>query len=293
MPLDQTHYRRPRSVSFLLRQVSRKVSYLPAIVRKTARWEYLISNYWRGRTLRPKPINDGIVEAEWKGLRFRFPAHSVDWFKLFLGEILVSDIYEVENTRADGEIVVDCGANVGIYSVFVAHALKGISKVIAVEPFPENVEYLYENIRLNGLESRVTVVQAAVSRREGTARLAVLSSGGHHLLATDSSSRDQSIQVVTVTLDQLHQEHGPIGCVKMDVEGAELDAVTGADHLLRTARPSWRIAAYHSPTIRRAVHTLLTNYGYHVRVHPAGYLYADRLELPPAFGGQSNAGRNC
>ena len=62
-------------------------------------------------------------------------------------------------------IVVDIGANVGDSSIYFA--LKGAKKVIAIEPHPKAFEELVSNTKLNGLETIVIPVNAAVASKAG------------------------------------------------------------------------------------------------------------------------------
>ena len=65
----------------------------------------------------------------------------------------------------EDRIVVDIGANVGDSSIYFA--LKGAKKVIAIEPHPKAFEELVSNTKLNGLETIVIPVNAAVASKAG------------------------------------------------------------------------------------------------------------------------------
>jgi FkbM family methyltransferase len=136
-----------------------------------------------------------------------------------------------------GDVVIDLGANVG-YFTLVAAALTGpTGRVIAVEPLPENLAALRRNVTLNEL-THVEVIDAAVSAREGTAALTV---GGTNqsssIVLEDRGS--SAISVDTVTIDGLVERYGVRpALIKMDIEGAEEDAVEGGRSTLAEMRPT-------------------------------------------------------
>jgi FkbM family methyltransferase len=149
--------------------------------------------------------------------------------------------YELEWVRLvaagldDAETFVDVGANVGLYSLTIAHAFPE-RRVIAVEPLPENLDKLRRAIALNALEN-VTVVPGVVTATPGRATFHVnpLSDGAGSLVPfaayqTGDIVRDAAayrrahpgfvpeVEVDAVPLDALI---GVRSVVKIDVEGAE------------------------------------------------------------------------
>lgn len=158
--------------------------------------------------------------------------------------------YEAELTRLflkflrhlhPGESVVDLGANVGYYAVMAAWHLRSFrgSRVFAFEPNPQAFVYLELNRMLNHLDNLVAV-QQAVGDREGRMTL-YLNPGG----ITFGSLRPylphltESCEVQVTTLDRFLQQYpeSRISLMKMDIEGAELLALRGAQKLLEEHRP--------------------------------------------------------
>jgi FkbM family methyltransferase len=128
-----------------------------------------------------------------------------------------------------GDLFVDVGAHAGVYTIW---ALDAGAEVIAVEPHPELVAQLRDNLALNGY--RADVVEAALGAASGTMRL----SGpdllrGHLVLGDDPESSGFDVRVDT--LDALLAERVVAG-VKVDVEGAERLVLQGAQHALAAHR---------------------------------------------------------
>ncbi|MHB9863790.1 FkbM family methyltransferase [Streptomyces sp. YIM S03343] len=134
-------------------------------------------------------------------------------------------------------VLLDCGANIGYWSVLTRHRAR---RVVAVEASPETFHRLTDNVALNG--GGVTAVRAALWNHDDVP----LSIVGHHLSHAAASvcerngeaGRDgwRSFDVTSVTVDSLVARHGageagPV-VVKLDVEGAEIPAVEGAGRTL-------------------------------------------------------------
>ena len=133
---------------------------------------------------------------------------------------------EIDRAKVDGSpfVFVDIGANVGLFSFFVAARADRNARILAVEPDAENLSRLAFNIRINpGVPIRVASV--ALGDRVGKVALEVdrRDRGGTRIVK--SAGRDAPT-VDTQTLLELLQRVGidAIDAIKIDVEGAE-DAV--------------------------------------------------------------------
>jgi FkbM family methyltransferase len=114
-----------------------------------------------------------------------------------------------------GDLVVDVGANIGLYTIFTAE--KG-ARLIAVES--GDVTELRRNLALNQLE--VEVIEAAVSSSIGTGWVTSGRDQEDHLVADDAAAGPASgmRQVRTVTVDSILDGRSA-RLVKVDVEGFE------------------------------------------------------------------------
>jgi len=128
---------------------------------------------------------------------------------------------------APGSVVLDVGANVGIYTLLAA---KRRARVFSIEADPRNAAFLRRHIGINGLEERVSVFQMAAldSPRDVTLYRNDINSGMSNVFA--------GVDGVTVpgrTIDSL--DLPPIDVCKMDIEGAEILALRGmADTIKRS-----------------------------------------------------------
>jgi FkbM family methyltransferase len=143
----------------------------------------------------------------------------------------------------DDEVFVDCGAYDGdsLREFFgQKRAFKG--RYIAIEPDPVNLNSLKECV--SALEAdncdRVSIFPVAVGRRSGT--VSFEGTG----LPSSSACSGGSYKVRMLPLDEILQGLDPT-FIKMDIEGAEMDALAGARRLIGKSRPILAISAYHRP----------------------------------------------
>jgi FkbM family methyltransferase len=133
-----------------------------------------------------------------------------------------------------GDVALDIGAHIGYYTLIFAKLVGDEGKVFAFEPDPDNFALLERNIRANGYRN-VILERKAVSNLTGRVRLYLSeeSSGGHTLFAYHD--RRQQLEVDAVRLDDYFKHYtGRIDYIKMDIEGAEAEAIRGMPNLLRT-----------------------------------------------------------
>jgi FkbM family methyltransferase len=138
-----------------------------------------------------------------------------------------------------GMVVVDGGANCGIYTVVAAKLVGPNGLVLSFEPGRKAFSVLDRNIRLNAFEN-VRACSAALSDREGPAALYHHAGPNSFSLGQPDRSGADFEEVVTRTLSQVMQEHNvdSVGLIKLDVEGAEELALRGAEAMIRRSHPT-------------------------------------------------------
>lgn len=120
-----------------------------------------------------------------------------------------------------GSVVLDVGANVGIYTLLAA---KRGARVIAIEADPRNVERLRYHVHLNGFDDRVTIYPIAVGDREGTVTLYRSAGNCGH---SNVFAGIDPVEVPCKTIDSLGLPQ--IDVCKMDIEGNEVSALRGME----------------------------------------------------------------
>jgi FkbM family methyltransferase len=147
-----------------------------------------------------------------------------------------------------GDIVLDCGANIGV-TVYEALAA-GAKTVVAIEPAPENLECLRRNYPSEIAAGRVIIVPKGVWDKEDflTLRVDPKNSAADSFVIQREGAVDLQ-KVPLTTIDRLVAELKlpRVDYIKFDIEGAEPRALAGAKETLAKFKPRISIASYHEP----------------------------------------------
>jgi len=137
-----------------------------------------------------------------------------------VNEVFVKEIYKAD---VKDKVVIDVGAYFGESSVYFA--LQGAKKVIALEPDDLAYKIALKNIRENGLESKIILLNKAVSPTSRIVTYYRTSSAATSSTDYEQMRRKGEViekkQVEAVTLDEIVDKEGEIGLIKMDCEGCE------------------------------------------------------------------------
>jgi FkbM family methyltransferase len=135
-----------------------------------------------------------------------------------------------------GMTVIDVGANVGYFSMLAASLVGAAGSVTAVEPNPDNVRLLEASRRLNRFD-QVRVACVAAGREMGVLQLKSDASNGVTVKLRGEDELWSSRLTPCLPLRMLLPEDRPVDFIKIDVEGAEYDALAGCADRLRRDRP--------------------------------------------------------
>lgn len=164
-----------------------------------------------------------------------------------------------------GDVFWDVGANEGFFTLLASVLVGEKGKVVAFEPHPRTCQQLAKQVSINA-RSNVAIIQKAVADTPGKMQLVDDPMCTMARLAQVKSARgaDRTIDVSVTTLDdEFSRCDGRVpDLIKIDVEGAELLVLKGADRLLRE-RPSL-VIEIHTPELASEIHPLLERYGYRV-----------------------------
>lgn len=175
----------------------------------------------------------------------------------------------------DDEVYVDGGAFDGdTIRLFIERVHGRFARVLAFEPDAATFARLRANF---AGEPRVEPVNAGLHRRTATLRFDNAGTRGS-ILASDGG-----VEIRVVGLDEVLGE-GRVTYIKMNIEGAELEALRGAAAAIRRWRPKLAISAYHRPTdlweVPEVVHELNPGYRLFLRQHDGGVIETVLYALP-------------
>lgn len=131
---------------------------------------------------------------------------------------------------SDGQVILDIGANAGVFTVDAATRVGQSGRVIAVEPNPAAFQRLTENLAMNELTARAVSVSIGLGRGTQLAALQIPNGNSTVGHLENASNQDAAAWVGVFPLDTLVDQLGirRIDLLKIDVEGAELDVIAGA-----------------------------------------------------------------
>jgi FkbM family methyltransferase len=138
-----------------------------------------------------------------------------------------------------GDVVVDGGSNIGFFALFAASLLGGKGRVFAFEPDTQSFLLLQRNVERNGLMGTVQLEEKALTDANGSFEFSV--SVQEPMLSSLVARADVDTQVVRVQgvrLDDYFVANGgkKADVIKLDLEGAEPQALDGMSSLLASAR---------------------------------------------------------
>jgi FkbM family methyltransferase len=166
----------------------------------------------------------------------------------------------------DHEVFVDCGAYTGDTAEQVIRRNPAFSKIVAIEADPQNFDRLTKWIVTleASVASRINALNIAVGAKRGKLRFQAGGGEGAKLAA------DGNVVVECIPIDELATGAAPT-FIKMDIEGAELDALEGARRSIQTHRPILSICVYHKQDdlwrIPLFIHRLVEDYRLFLRPH--------------------------
>ncbi|HVV72868.1 MAG TPA: FkbM family methyltransferase, partial [Verrucomicrobiae bacterium] len=148
---------------------------------------------------------------------------------------------QVRSLVRPGTTYVDIGANIGLMSVPILATMDDVT-VWSFEPSPANLPYLRRTFETCSFQSRWRIIPKAASDRSGQSGFYSSAANGGALDGLKNTGRIEDLKPLTVecaTVDQLWAQSGKpaISCVKVDVEGAELMVLKGAERCLSSQRP--------------------------------------------------------
>jgi len=206
--------------------------------------------------------------------------HNLDY--KVINETWIENVYRIHQGQFfGGGVFVDVGANIGAVSLFVDSFNKDRPddskiKVYAVEPEPNNLYLLNENIENNPTEN-ITIVNNAIWHEE---KMVLISNRGGNSSIVDAEE-DRS-EVLAITMDTLFSTYDikEVDVMKIDIEGAEFDLIlnTPAETLAKINRLVLEFDKSFDGRFGQMIEKLSKQFGIDILGSPerGGYIYANR-----------------
>jgi FkbM family methyltransferase len=148
-------------------------------------------------------------------------------------------LHALDGFLSNGGTFIDVGANVGLMTLFAAMKLRSSGHVVAFEAMPSTFEILWKNIELNGF-SNVTAVNVAVGSATSTAEIfddREMRRGAATLLRPSQGVHGWKVPITSLDEYLTANSVNDVTCVKVDVEGWELEVLRGAPATLHREKP--------------------------------------------------------
>jgi FkbM family methyltransferase len=180
-------------------------------------------------------------------------------------------------TAKAGDVVLDAGSCYGDNALTFAGKVGERGRVLTFEMVPDNIEVLQRNLEINPhLADRIELIDRPLYRRAGDTLYIHKKRAGARI-STEPAPDGQARSVTTTTIDEEVAARGlsRLDVLKMDIEGAEMDALQGARTTIEKLRPKLAICVYHKPedldVIPRYIASIDPTYRFYLR-HYSGSL---------------------
>jgi len=179
---------------------------------------------------------------------------------------------------SDDDVIIDCGSFLGFGEVRIASESPNV-RIVAVEASAACYPYLERNLKVNNI-TNVTPLHRAVWNEIGELEL---ESGyaQNNSLVSEVVQGKTTQSVKTITIDAIVEEQGleRVDMLSLTLNGAEVEALAGAERTLAELRPRIRLAGWYTRSDRRIADItgdFLEHRGYQVFKGPRG----NTLALP-------------
>lgn len=143
-------------------------------------------------------------------------------------DVRVKNCYNLGKFNKD-DVVIDIGGHIGSFAIECA--LRD-ANVLTFEPDDDNYAMLVKNIEINNLNSKITPFKKIVSEKNGIGILYLDSANpGSHSIYKKFVDHDikGSIEVESITLNDIVKELNKVILIKLDCEGSEYEILLNSD----------------------------------------------------------------
>jgi FkbM family methyltransferase len=193
-------------------------------------------------------------------LKFKVPKYDYEFYcRINKDDFKIMTIHEDDIikrfTPKEGDIVIDIGAHIGLYTIISSKRVGANGKVVTIEADPSNFEMLNSNIKLNQL-TNVIPLNYAVHSKETKVKLYLPSGESgftkyNTIMPNWINAQEKFVEVNANTLDYLLQlneiRQEEVNWIKIDVEGAEFEVLKGATNVLSKSKDIAILMELHGP----------------------------------------------
>lgn len=208
------------------------------------------------------------------GYKLRLPTR---YFKYFPQNYEAENFEFLSRSCKPGAVIIDIGAHIGLFSVIAAQVTGKAGKVYAFEPAPATYALLQKTIAINKMEDVVETRQQAVGQATGKITFFVSDNHADNSNSLVNYKEDRSlhgIDVAVTTIDNFVQEKNitRLNFIKIDVEGAEYDALKGACNTFNNLKPACIVAIHPQPIAAKGdkledIYDLIVSCNYRIMVN--------------------------
>lgn len=201
-----------------------------------------------------------------------FDLYIDDWIQenlFFLGEYEAPELSFLEDTLKEGDVFIDIGANIGLYTLLASTLVGENGKVISFEPFAYNFNRLKHNVAQN-FNKNIVLEKLAVSEKKEKITIAYDAKEANRGMAS-AYLTDFSYSETTdsTSIDGYFRENSlnKVNFIKIDIEGGEFPALLGMRETLNKYGPVILIeinkeVLARTPYTERAIIEYLNQLGY-------------------------------
>lgn len=248
----------------------------------------LYDNYERIREVERNLADDRSKKVYRECVRRRIIGSTAGYNDLKTAEHQQYIFTPMYKNMCDEEVFIDCGGYIGdSIEKFVWAFGNKVNKIYSFECFEENVAKIRlagETLQQEGWEGELVVEPYAVSDKNskaifndiGKSESGYLPESRLTVEYNDKLEPVNTFEVETKRIDDVVKEGEKVTLIKMDIEGAEYEALKGAERIIRKYKPRLAISIYHNPQDYWRIYELIrefsSDYKFAVRHHQNNHL---------------------
>jgi FkbM family methyltransferase len=151
-------------------------------------------------------------------------------------------------TPKKGDVVLDCGAHIGNCTILFARLVGKRGIVVALEPFEDSFRALRRRVKRNRFTNVIAIKKAAWEKTETKVLRVMPNTIGCRISEQEIKRvKDSETRIRCIAIDDLVNDLGlqRLDMIKMDIEGAEIEALAGSKRVIERLSPRFAIASYH------------------------------------------------